>query len=299
MDTKVAAWLNAFRLRTLPLAFSSIIVGSFIHYREHFSLQIFILALVTALLLQVLSNLANDYGDSEKGTDNDSRIGPKRAIQSGKLSIKEMKAAIIINVILCLVSGISLVVLGIGLDIKSLILILIGLLAIVAAIKYTVGKFAFGYNGLGDLFVMLFFGLVGVVGAAFLQTQSINHFDFILAFSIGCFATGVLNLNNMRDYESDKASNKNTLVVNIGPQMAVRYHIVLIFVGMATAFYFIFETAIHILEYLPVFIFPFLFIQLRQIEAVVHPKDYDPFLKRLALSAFTFALLFAVSKIIA
>jgi 1,4-dihydroxy-2-naphthoate octaprenyltransferase len=283
----------------LPLAFSSIIVGSFINYRTQFNWLVFGLALFTALLLQVLSNLANDYGDSKKGTDNDSRIGPQRAIQSGKLSFKEMKIAIIINVILCLFSGISLVIIGIGTDFKSILLISVGLLAIVAAIKYTVGKFAFGYNGLGDLFVMIFFGFVGVLGAAFLQIQSLNLFDFIIAFSIGCFATGVLNLNNMRDYLSDKASNKNTLVVKIGPKWAVRYHIVLIIVGMVAAFYFIFETALYLNEYLPVLVFPFMFIQLKQIETISNPKDYDPFLKKLALSAFAFSIFFAISKIIA
>ena len=299
MDNKVAAWLSAFRLRTLPLAFSSIIVGSFINYRTQFNWLVFGLALFTALLLQVLSNLANDYGDSKKGTDNDSRIGPQRAIQSGKLSFKEMKIAIIINVILCLIAGISLVIIGIGTDFKSILLISVGLLAIVAAIKYTVGKFAFGYNGLGDLFVMIFFGFVGVLGAAFLQIKSLNLFDFIIAFSIGCFATGVLNLNNMRDYLSDKASNKNTLVVKIGPKWAVRYHIVMIIVGMVAAFYFIFETALYLHEYLPVLVFPFMFIQLKQIETISNPKDYDPFLKKLALSAFAFSIFFAISKIIA
>ncbi len=296
MQSKAAAWIHAFRLRTLPLAFSSIIVGSFINYKTHFNWLVFILTLITALLLQVLSNLANDYGDSEKGTDNEFRIGPMRAVQSGMLSLKEMKFAIVINVILCLIAGISLVIIGAGVDLPSLMLIGIGIAAIAAAIKYTIGKAAYGYYGLGDVFVMLFFGFAGVLGSEFLQSHTVNAMHCFMAVAIGCFATGVLNLNNMRDINNDSASNKNTLVVRIGSKAAKIYHILLIMTGMVATVYYTYETATSLIEYLPFLVFPFFIFQLRQIEQITEPKDFDPFLKKLALSTFAFSILFALSK---
>jgi 1,4-dihydroxy-2-naphthoate octaprenyltransferase len=206
--TKVQAWLYAFRLRTLPLSFSSIITGSFIAYRTCFSWLVFALALVTTLLLQVLSNIANDYGDSEKGTDNDDRIGPKRAIQAGILSFAEMRTAIIIFSVLCLISGCSLIF--VSLQEQALIALLflaLGIGAIAAALKYTIGKSAYGYNGMGDIFVLLFFGLVGVGGSYYLQAHTFDWTILLPGLAIGCFATGVLNLNNMRDRLSPQCTH--------------------------------------------------------------------------------------------
>jgi 1,4-dihydroxy-2-naphthoate octaprenyltransferase len=297
MSTKFSAWLHAFRLRTLPLALSSIITGSFAAYSKSFNGFVFGLAILTTLLLQILSNLANDFGDSEKGTDNDDRIGPKRAIQAGLLSFSEMKTAIIVNVMLCLVAGIALIYLALGIKPITLFFFILGLAAIAAAIKYTVGKGAYGYSGLGDVFVFLFFGVVGVNGSYYLQTQQFNPFVFFLGITIGCFSVGVLNLNNMRDRESDAKANKNTLVVKIGLRFAKYYQSALILFGLGAAIYYLYYNATAWIAYLPVLVFPVFLLLNTQIAKVENPKDFDPFLKKLALSTFAFSIFFALGQL--
>jgi 1,4-dihydroxy-2-naphthoate octaprenyltransferase len=295
--TKVQAWLYAFRLRTLPLSFSSIITGSFIAYRTCFSWLVFALALVTTLLLQVLSNIANDYGDSEKGTDNDDRIGPKRAIQAGILSFAEMRTAIIIFSVLCLISGCSLIF--VSLQEQALIALLflaLGIGAIAAALKYTIGKSAYGYNGMGDIFVLLFFGLVGVGGSYYLQAHTFDWTILLPGLAIGCFATGVLNLNNMRDRLSDAKAGKNTIVVMMGARNARIYHTILILVGWAAIIAF---ATIHFASSM-VFLFllsaPLFWRNIFVVWQVEDPKDFDPYLKQLAISTFLFSILFAVGQ---
>ncbi len=297
MTTKFSAWLHAFRLRTLPLALSSIVTGSFAAYTKSFDGWVFGLAILTTLLLQILSNLANDFGDSEKGTDNDDRIGPKRAIQAGLLSFNEMKAAIIINVFLCLIAGVALIYFALGIKPITLFFFILGLAAIAAAIKYTMGKGAYGYSGLGDVFVFLFFGVVGVNGSYYLQTQEFNPFVFFLGITIGCFSAAVLNLNNMRDRESDAKANKNTLVVKIGLRFAKYYQSVLLLFGLGAACYYVYYTAMSWMAYLPVLVFPMFLLLNAQISKVKNPKDFDPFLKKLALSTFAFSILFALGQV--
>lgn len=295
--TKVQAWLYAFRLRTLPLSFSSIITGSFIAYRTHFSWLVFILALVTTLLLQVLSNIANDYGDSEKGTDNDDRIGPKRAIQAGILSFAEMRTAIIICSVLCLISGCSLIYASLQEQaLIALIFLGLGIGAIAAALKYTIGKSAYGYNGMGDIFVLLFFGLVGVGGSYYLQAHTFDWTILLPGLGIGCFATGVLNLNNMRDRISDAKAGKNTIVVMMGARNALIYHTMLILAGWAAIITF---ATIHFVSSM-VFVFllsaPLFWRNIFVVWKVEDPKDFDPYLKQLAISTFLFSILFAVGQ---
>ncbi|MFT5877998.1 MAG: 1,4-dihydroxy-2-naphthoate octaprenyltransferase, partial [Dokdonia sp.] len=187
------AWLDAFRLRTLPLALGGIILGSFLSASANaHNWSITFMSVLTATLLQVLSNLANDYGDFTKGTDNDARVGPKRALQSGIIKQSQMKRALYLFSLLCLISGIILLWISFGTDklIYALIFLVIGLLAIWAAIKYTVGKSAYGYQGLGDIFVFLFFGWVSVVGVYFLQVQTIDIEMFLPASAIGLLSAG-------------------------------------------------------------------------------------------------------------
>jgi len=305
--TKIQSWLYAFRLRTLPLAFSSIITGSslaFVDNQSNFSWLVFVLCLITTLLLQILSNLANDYGDSEKGTDNDERIGPKRAVQQGLLSFSEIKTGIIISVILCLISGSALVAEATkGLNTGySIFFLLLGFAAIAAAIKYTVGKGAYGYMGLGDVFVLLFFGIVGVCGSYYLMAHRFNYSVLLPAFTIGAFASGVLNLNNLRDRESDAKAGKNSLVVKIGTLNAKKYHTGLIVLGFVAAIVFVF------LNYTstPQFPFQFLFIitvplfrrHLITVRKIENPADFDPQLKQMAISTFIFSILFALGIIV-
>lgn len=297
MNSKISAWLNAFRLRTLPLAFSSIIVGTFAAGISAINWRTFFLALVTTLLLQVLSNLANDYGDSEKGTDNEDRIGPTRTIQGGLLSFHEMKTGIILTSILAFGFGLWLVLHALGEQLQILFFIVLGVLAIAAAIKYTIGKNAYGYYGLGDLFVFLFFGIVGVSGSYYLQTQTMNWNILLLCITIGCFATAVLNLNNMRDRINDARSGKNTLVVKIGAKWAKRYHSTLIITGIVSTFTYILNTATSWAPCLPALSFPVFVLQNYFIQKVEDPKDFDPFLKIMAVTTFFFAVLFAVGEL--
>ncbi|MDC0610087.1 1,4-dihydroxy-2-naphthoate polyprenyltransferase [Vibrio sp.] len=229
MNRSLAIWFDAARPKTLPLALVSIFTGSALAYSMGtFSWIVAVLAFVTATLLQILSNLANDYGDAVKGTDNESRLGPMRAIQSGQVSLKDMKQAIWINVVLTVLSGLCLIF--IALDSLESILAFIGLgvLAMLAAVAYTMGNKPYGYVGLGDLSVFIFFGLLGVYGTYFLHTGTVS-FELLLP-SVGCglLAVAVLNVNNMRDIENDQVCGKRTVAVRLGQSWAKRYHFVLL-----------------------------------------------------------------------
>ena len=231
--------ISAARLRTLPLSVAGIITGSAIARREDvegFRTDIFVLALLTTILFQILSNFANDYGDGVKGTDNDQRLGPKRALQSGAITRSELKRVVIITAALSFLSAIALIYAAFVLENLGYVLffLILGALCIVAAIKYTVGKSAYGYRGLGDVFVFVFFGLVSVVGSYFLYRQALPAYIFLPATAIGLLSVAVLNLNNMRDYENDKQSGKHTLVVKMGIELAKYYHYYLVVLAMVS-----------------------------------------------------------------
>lgn len=303
-------WISAMRLRTLPLSFSNILLGSALAYslsnspmwnREKFSWTIFTLTLLTTLLLQILSNFANDYGDAKKGADNADRIGPERAIQSGLISPKDMLRAIIITALLALISGIFLLLESFDyqVDWTFISFVLLGLLTIAAAIKYTVGKGAYGYSGLGDLFVFIFFGIVGVLGPIYLQLHEVHMALIIPAITMGCFSVAVLNLNNMRDRANDQKVGKNTLAVKFGFKGSKIYHfilfiiaystfpVLLLWIGITEGSYLYFLVAV-----LPIFVIHV--IHLRKVYLTKDPKDFDPELKKIALSAFLFSMLFFI-----
>lgn len=311
-------WIEAARLRTLPLSVSGIILGSMyalayptqnvLTPTEVFNWQLFGFALLTTLGLQILSNFANDYGDGIKGTDNEHRIGPKRAIQSGVISAAAMKRAIIITSFLTFLSATLLIYFAFGVDYiwYSIIFLILGILAIISAIRYTVGNTAYGYSGYGDLFVFVFFGLVSTLGVNFLYSK---EFDWILvlpAVAIGFLSVGVLNLNNMRDYESDKRSNKNTIVVKIGIEAAKKYHYFLIIGAMLLVLIFAiyidfnkdvepekfnFDTYFFIVAYFP------LTSHLMTVYRNKNSKLLDPELKKLAISTFLLSILLSLSLI--
>lgn len=301
--SKAQAWLYAFRLRTLPLALSSIVTGSGIAFAENrsgFNWSVFFLCVLTTLFLQILSNLANDYGDSQKGTDNEDRIGPKRAVQAGMLSFSEIKTGIGVTVVLCLITGIALIYQSFGTIALgySSFFFLLGLGAIAAAIKYTVGKNAYGYSGFGDVFVLLFFGLVGVCGSYYLLAHKLNLAVLLPAFTIGLFSSGVLNLNNMRDRLSDAKAGKNTLVVKIGPDKAKTYHKSLIILGFVLSIAYAILTFYSTMQFLFVLTVPLFRRHLVQVKRIENPEEFDPLLKQLAISTFIFALLFAIGQIV-
>lgn len=294
----IKKWLSAFRLRTLPLAFSCIITGSAMaDKRGAFDLQIFILAIITTLFLQILSNLANDYGDAQKGTDNENRVGPTRAIQSGEITAKQMIKAIVVFVVLSLISGLFLVFSAFGTNSLPQVFLFIGLgvLSIFAAIKYTAGKRAYGYAGLGDLAVFLFFGIVGVVGSSMLYDFKFDLSYLLPATTIGLFSAAVLNLNNMRDIENDKASGKNTLAVKIGLSLARKYHLIIIASGIIASV--LFFNGYEFLSRHFVFIFSFipLVIHLIKVSRIEKVNEFDSELKIVALSTFLFSIFFWIS----
>lgn len=295
---KIKVWIGAARLRTLPLSLSGIIVGTALgSMYSQFRWDIFVLALLTTVGFQVTSNFANDYGDGVKGTDNENRVGPMRALQSGQLSRKELKVGIIISIIICILFTVALLYLSFGTEnlILTLIFGALGILSIWAAIKYTVGSSAYGYKGLGDIFVFLFFGLLGVMGSMFLYTKALNAMAIFPAVTIGLLSTGVLNLNNLRDYESDKISKKNTLVVKMGIKNGKIYHVFLILISFISILAFTFihyhnwKNTIHLVAFVPIF------IHLNKMWKLKNTVLLDPELKKLALSTFLLSILFYFS----
>ncbi|MEZ4936882.1 MAG: 1,4-dihydroxy-2-naphthoate octaprenyltransferase [Crocinitomicaceae bacterium] len=287
-------WIKAFRLRTLPLSLSGIICSYFYftYSTGDKAFLVFSLALTTTILLQILSNLANDYGDGVKGTDNASRIGPERGLQSGKISQKQMLNAIILFSFLSLIAGVGLLFAAFGTDNwwQLIAFLILGLLAIAAAIKYTVGKSAYGYRALGDLFVFIFFGLVGVAGFYLLLEERVDAPILLLSLVIGGFSTLVLNLNNMRDIINDKDSGKTTVPVLLGSEKAKFYHffIALVIVTAIVTFNLLLNVALIWINLIT--IVPLLF-HLFKVAQIKEPKRYDPELKKIALSTFFFALM--------
>ncbi|WP_321827029.1 1,4-dihydroxy-2-naphthoate octaprenyltransferase [Maribacter dokdonensis] len=296
--TKVKAWLNAARLRTLPLSISGIFVGTALAaYYGVTNVTIFILALCTTIGLQVTSNFANDYGDGVKGTDGDDRIGPKRALQSGLLTAAELKRGIYISIVINAVLIISLIFISFGIKdvLYPVLFLVLGALAIWAAIKYTVGKSAYGYQGLGDVFVFIFFGLVSVLGSMFLYLKFIDLFAVLPAIAIGLLSVGVLNLNNMRDIKSDTAVGKNTLAVKMGLSKAKKYHYSILVVSFLCLFYFLFTTNASQLRYVSLVGYLPILVHLRKVALTNKAAELDPELKKLALSTFFIAVLFFIS----
>lgn len=296
--SKITSWINAARLRTLPLSISGIVVGTALanHYGTSDTV-IFILALFTTIAFQVTSNFANDYGDGVKGTDNDDRVGPKRTLQSGLLSRKEMKRGIIISIGVSLILVFAVLYFSFGIDYIAYFILftLLGLLSIWAAIKYTVGESAYGYKGLGDIFVFVFFGLLAVLGTLFLYTKNLHSYAWLPAITIGTLSTGVLNLNNLRDYESDKKANKNTLIVKMGVINGKKYHYFLLIFGFLCMFSFIILTYSTWYDFIPIIAFIPIIIHLKTVYDTKDSKLLDPELKKLALSTFLFAVLFYIS----
>jgi len=298
MDVK--KYVQAARLRTLPLSISGIVVGSFLAASKNvFDWTIFVLALLTTIGFQVLSNFANDYGDGIKGTD-DNRTGEKRLVASGLITPKQMKKAMFLTSLITLVIAVWLIFISFGKDdfLYSLVFFLLGIASIAAAIKYTVGASAYGYSGFGDVFVFVFFGLLSVVGSYFLFAKQIDFTVFLPAISIGLLSTAVLNLNNMRDQENDKNVGKNTLVVKIGVEFAKYYHYYLIITS------FLFSTLYVVIQHQKSVQFLYLLAYIPLINHVFFvfknkdASQFDGELKKVALSTFLFSILFGLGQVL-
>ncbi|WKD84716.1 1,4-dihydroxy-2-naphthoate octaprenyltransferase [Polaribacter huanghezhanensis] len=315
----IKKYIQAARLRTLPLSISGIIVGSFLGNNDStfriseslfnttisigappiYTSSIFWLAILTTIGFQVLSNFANDYGDGIKGAD-DNRTGEKRLVASGAISPTQMKSAMILTTMITLIVALTLIYVAFGKDDfgYSILFFLLGIASIAAAIKYTVGKSAYGYSGFGDVFVFVFFGLLSVVGSYFLFTKEINFIIFLPAFSIGLLSTAVLNLNNMRDWENDEKVSKNTLVVKIGIELAKQYHSVLIIASFLFAFLYVVIQYKNPMQFLFLIAYFPLIKHLLFVMKNTNEADLDGELKKVALSTFLFGILFGLGQVL-
>ena len=299
--SKTAIWLEAARLRTLPLSVSGIIIGNGLAFLAgNFSWLIFLFCLLTTIAFQVLSNFANDYGDGVKGTDNDARLGPQRVLQQGLLSRAQLKRGIQINVVISLLLALTLIVLAFDQNqwMLALLFLLLGIASVVAAIKYTVGKNAYGYRAMGDLFVFLFFGCLSVMGSHYLQTKSFETSLILPSVAVGCLSVAVLNLNNLRDMENDKVSNKITLPLLLGFNGGKRYHYLLFFIALTSSLSYTFYHSTTPFTYLYlVLVFP-LGKHLYRVKNSKGGKSLDSELKVVALSTFFYSLLFVIGFLI-
>jgi 1,4-dihydroxy-2-naphthoate octaprenyltransferase len=275
-------------------------MGGFLAAAQHkFNGLIFFLCCTTTIFLQVLSNLANDYGDTVNGADHAQRQGPQRAVQSGAISPGQMKNAIFILIVLSLISGIELLYSAFGFELKSFLFFLgLGLLSIIAAIAYTVGKKPYGYIGLGDLSVLIFFGLVGVMGSLYLFTKEFYPLQILPALSCGFFSIAVLNINNIRDIESDRLAGKFSIPVRIGRERAIQYHWVLLLSGFLCALIFVILNYRSPVQFLFLLSTPLLIVNGKSV-AKLPSEKLDPFLKQMALSTLLFVLLFGIGNLVA
>lgn len=293
-------WIEAFRLRTLPLALACIGMGGILAYNNDvFNPSIFALTLLTAFLLQVLSNLANDYGDSMNGADSVDRVGPSRAVQTGKITAKAMKNAMIFFAILSLVSGFSLLYLSINSQQEFFVFLGLGIVSIIAAITYTVGDNPYGYAGLGDISVLIFFGLISVVGTYYLQAHDLNWNIFLPAITCGLFAVGVLNVNNIRDIESDQKAGKYSIPVRLGREKAVIYHWSLLALAWIAIVIYAVNNNSSYWQWLFVITLPLFFINARAVLTKKTADTLDPYLKQMAISTLIFVIIFGIGQYLA
>ncbi len=291
-------WISAMRLRTLPLSIAGIITGGAMAYNDskiNFNSRLFVLAILTALLLQILSNFANDYGDFKNGADNESRKGPQRAVQSGAISAETMRIAIILFGILSLVSGLCLLYMAFAhINLLFIVYLCIGIGCIAAALKYTMGNNPYGYKGWGDFFVFLFFGLVSSSGIYFLLTLRLPMNVLLPSISIGAWSTAVLNLNNLRDIENDKASGKITIPVRLGKAKGLMYQSVLMVIPfIVNASYALIKSNYTLLAFTCFTLLP-AYILFRPLLKNQDHETLDTSLKKTALFALLFTLSFVV-----
>jgi 1,4-dihydroxy-2-naphthoate octaprenyltransferase len=292
-------WIKAFRLRTLPLAVSCIAMGGFLASAAGaFQWNIFILCVVTTIFLQILSNLANDYGDSIHGADSTDRKGPQRAVQSGAVTPAQMRTAVIIFILLSLASGITLLLTAFGFEWNAILFFFgLGVLSIFAAIAYTVGRRPYGYAGLGDLSVLVFFGFVGVIGSYYLFTKTFSYFEILPALSCGLFSIAVLNINNIRDIESDRKAGKFSIPVRIGREKAIIYHWILLLSGILAAIIYTSLRFNSPWQLLFIISIPLFIVNGRAVSSKPS-QELDPYLKQMALSTLVFVLTFGLGLLI-
>ncbi|MEB2779193.1 1,4-dihydroxy-2-naphthoate polyprenyltransferase [Algoriphagus sp. C2-6-M1] len=297
IQSKNEAWLHAVRLRTLPLALASIFAGSFLAaYKDVFRWEILLLASFTTIFLQILSNLSNDYGDTVNGADHSDRQGPMRAVQSGLISLPEMKRAMYLFGILALIAGLSLLYLAIQDWALFGLFLGLGLAAIWASISYTSGSNPYGYAGFGDISVFIFFGLLGVYGTYYLHSLTWDNSVIWIGIALGLFSAAVLNINNIRDIESDQFAGKKSIPVRIGKKAAIGYNWFLILGGNYCLVIFAFLTE-EWTSLLALANFPFMVQIGISVQKGKDSQAIDPNLKKMAISTLIWVVLFGIGLV--
>ena len=298
--SKVRAYITSFRLRTLPLSLSGVLLGSLLAASDgYFKTTTFVWAMLTTVALQILSNLANEVGDLTKGTDNEHRLGPIRSAQSGALSMREMVQAMIVFGVIAIITG-SLLIYEAFRDLlnwKSIALFIAGGASIVAAVKYTVGKSAYGYRGLGDLFVFIFFGVVSVMGSYFAMSGVLPWICVLPAAAIGFLSSGVLNMNNIRDIENDSVCGKRTIPVILGIQGAKIYHFVITLLAVICLVLYSMLHSAGWTGYLFLLTLPLLVMHLKSVYRG-EGKALDSQLKFLSITTLLIALLLGFGQLL-
>ncbi|MCO5184258.1 MAG: 1,4-dihydroxy-2-naphthoate polyprenyltransferase [Anaerolineae bacterium] len=297
---RMNVWWEAFRPKTLPLALACIFMGLFLAAAAGpLNWPVAVLTVVTATLLQILSNLANDYGDAVHGVDVE-RLGPRRMVQSGQITKAEMKRAIIICALLAMVCGLAMVLYLFGLQNSVLVLVFLALGggAVWAAIAYTASKNPYGYMGLGDLFVLIFFGWVGTIGTYFLQTLQFDWILFLPATSVGLCAVAVLNINNIRDIDTDKAAGKRSVPVRIGRKNAQIYHWLLILIAIALLTGYVIITYRSPWQFLYLISIPLLIRSALAVWRSETPPQVAPQLKHMSQATLIFVITFGIGQLL-
>lgn len=296
---RAQAWLESLRPKTLPLGLIAIVTGSALAYwMGHFELPIALLAILTAGTLQILSNLANDYGDAVKGTDTEERLGPLRGMQKGVITPAQMKKALILNVIISCICGIALIVVACKKPEDAIGFLVMGLLAIVAAITYTVGKRPYGYMGLGDISVLIFFGWLSVIGTYYLQANTFNIVTILPATACGLLSVAVLNINNMRDLDSDIQAGKNTLAVRLGAIGSRKYHTCIIFLAIACLILFTLLYMHRWTAWLFLLSVPMLLLHIKRVNADNTGEGMRPLLEHMVKAALLTNILFSLGLVL-
>ena len=300
-NEKLKMWWETARPKTLPLALASIFTGSALGYwanPQGFNSPVMAFCLLTTILLQVLSNFANDYGDHQKGSDTEDRIGPLRGIQKGAISAQELKWGLIFMVIASFLSGSFLISIAYENLSDLLAFAGLGILAIIAAITYTVGAKPYGYMGLGDISVLMFFGLLGVGGTYYLQTHSIDGYIILPAIGSGLLASAVLNINNLRDIEQDAQAGKNTLAVRLGSHKGRVYHCILLTIAALCYLIFTLTTATSWMNYLFVLALPLLAKHAIFVYRSKTPNALRPMLAQMSMISLLINMLFSLGLLI-
>jgi len=292
MSSSVKYWVMASRPKTLLAAFVPVLIGSSAAYHDgSFHLPAAITALICATLIQVGTNFVNDLYDFYSGADDEHRLGPTRVISSGLISPESMKKGIVITFTVTFFLGLYLVYLS------GWLILVVGIISILAGIAYTAGPYPLAYNGLGDLFVFLFFGLVGTIGTYYVQTASINYFVFLLSIPVGALITNILVINNFRDIEGDRKNGKKTLAVIFGNGFTKGEYIMFLAVSYSIPIilFSLMEESIYVL--LPLLTFP-IAVKLIKMMSLFKGKELNATLELTAKFSALFGILFAVGIMI-